>query len=332
MVNTQSENAPLIFKYAISIIIPVYNAEGFIGETLKSIFDQNFTDYEILLIDDCSSDNSKNKITPFLTDNIHYFCEEKNAGGPSKPRNTGIEKAQGKYIMFFDSDDLMLPNKLLETFNALEQNEHIGLLCTNFQSIDVNSNIISPDFLAEYQSFRSCLSPLTDSLFKIKSNLAYSSLLKANFIGTSSVTIPKKILDGLDGFDESLTNGDDLDMWFQITNKFDILFISHPLHQYRIQPNSISFRGGAKNSLNRIIVLKKQLALFPSKSNLQRINKRLAKNYNEAGMVEFRNSQMANARSYFTQSIRYYFNVSVVKYYLASFLNKALLNLLKKTK
>ena len=332
MVNTQSENASLIFKYAISIIIPVYNAEGFIEETLKSIFDQSFTDYEVLLIDDCSSDNSKNKIFPFLADNIHYFCEEKNAGGPSKPRNTGIEKAQGKYIMFFDSDDLMLPNKLVETFNALEQNDNVGLLCTNFQSIDIDSNIISSDFLYEYQSFRSGLSQLTGSLYRLKSNLAYSSLLKANFIGTSSVTVPKKVLDNLSGFDEHLTNGDDLDMWFQITNKFDILFISSPLHQYRIQPNSISFRGGVKNSLNRIFVLKKQLQLEQNQSNINWLNKRLSNNYNQAGMVEFRNNQMAKAREYFVQSIHYNFHLSTVMYYLASFLNQASINFLKKLK
>lgn len=332
MTDINNENSPTMSKYAISIIIPVYNAGGYIEETLQSIFSQSFTDYEILLIDDCSSDDSKDKIFPFLAENIHYFCEEKNAGGPSKPRNTGIKKSQGKYIMFFDSDDLMLPNKLEETFNALEENKSVGLLCTNFQSIDKDSKIINCNFLSEYQSFRSGLKLLKSDLFSLKNELAYSSLLEANFIGTSSVTIPKNILDGLDGFDESLTNGDDLDMWFQITNKFDILFISHPLHQYRIQSNSISFRGGAKNSLNRIIVLKKQLALLPSKSNLQRINIRLAKNYNEAGMVEFRNSQMENARSYFAQSIHFCYRNSTVKYYLASFLNKAIIKFLKKLK
>lgn len=332
MTDIHNENSPTMSKYAISIIIPVYNASGYIEATLQSIFSQSFTDYEILLIDDCSSDDSKDKIFPFLAENIHYFCEEKNAGGPSKPRNTGIKKSQGKYIMFFDSDDLMLPNKLEETFNALEENKYVGLLCTNFQSIDKDSNMIEPDFLSEYQSFRGGLKVLKSNLFSLKSELAYSSLLKANFIGTSSVTIPKKILDGLDGFDESLTNGDDLDMWFQITNKFDILFISHPLHQYRIQPNSISFRGGAKNSLNRICVLKKQLELEQSQSNINWLNKRLSNNYNQAGMAEFRNNQMAKAREHFVQSIHYNFHLSTVKYYLASFLNQTVFNFLKKLK
>ncbi|MDO6444981.1 glycosyltransferase family 2 protein [Colwellia sp. 1_MG-2023] len=332
MIEVDNNKSPTNFKYGISIIIPVYNAENFIVETINSIINQSFNDYEIIFIDDCSTDGSKAKIAPYLTDNIHYFCEEQNTGGPSKPRNTGIKKSQGKYIMFFDSDDLMLPNKLVETFNALEENKYAGLLCTNFQSIDKDSNIISSDFLSEYQSFRGGLVPLKGNLFSLKSNFAYSSLLKANFIGTSSVTIPKTVLDGLNGFDETLTNGDDLDMWYQITHKLDILFISHPLHQYRIQPNSISFRGGVKNSLNRIVVLKKQLALVQSKSNVLQINKRLAKNFNEAGMVEFRNYQMDSARKYFIQSIRYRFNFIAVKYYFASFLNKALINFFKKFK
>jgi glycosyltransferase involved in cell wall biosynthesis len=332
MTITQDELRLPVHKYAISIIIPVYNAEDFIEATLNSILAQNFTDYEVLLIDDCSTDASKDKITPFLCDNIHYFSEDVNAGGPSKPRNTGIKRSQGQYVMFFDSDDLMLPNKLEITFKALEKHKSVGLLCTNFQSIDIYSNIINSDFLAEYRSFRVDLTHEHDEIYKLCCRSAYASLLEANFIGTSSVTVPKQVLDEIGGFYEPLTNGDDLDMWFRIAKQFDILFVDHPLHQYRVQPNSISFRGGNKNSLNRIYVLKKQLELEQSDTNISSLNYWLSINYSQAGVVELRNGCCSQARKYFIKAMRYQFKVTTLKYYIASFLNQKLISFIKKIK
>ena len=332
MTTTQDEKKFPVYKYEISIIIPVYNAENFIEDTLNSILSQSFTHFEVILIDDCSTDASKDKITPFLSDNVHYFSEESNTGGPSKPRNTGIEKSKGKYVMFFDSDDLMLPNKLEVTFNALEKNNNVGLLCTNFQSIDINSNIIKSDFLREYQSFRADLLHQNDKVYKLSGESAYVSLLKANFIGTSSVTIPKHVLNEIGGFYEALTNGDDLYMWFKITKKFDILYIDQPFHQYRIQPNSISFRGGSKNSLNRIYVLKKQLEMQQSDMNMALLDSRLSLNYHQAGTNELRNGCRSKARIYLLKAMRYQFKVATLKYYITSFLNQKLISFVKKIK
>ena len=316
------------FKYAISVVIPVFNAGDFINETLDSIISQDFNDYEILLIDDCSTDDSKQKISRYLSDNIHYFCQEKNTGGPSTPRNTGIKQSSGKYILLFDSDDLMLPGKLTKTYQILEANKNIGLLCTNFQSIDPQSKIIKPDFLKEYQSFRPTLQSLDNNSYKLNSSHAYSALLKANFIGTSSVAIPKKVLDDVGGFSETLTNADDVDMWLRVTRRFDILYLDQILHQYRIQPNSISFRGGKKNSFNRIHVLEKQLELHQSKKNIKSIHYRMAIHYSEAGVNDLKNGRRNDSRVYFAKSLRYHIKTSTIKYLLASILGDRLIQIL----
>ena len=95
-----------------SIIIPLYNKEKFIESTLKSVFDQYFTDFEILIVNDGSTDLSEEKAKQFADPRIRYFLKEN--GGASSARNYGIEKAQSNYITFLDADDYWYPTFLQE--------------------------------------------------------------------------------------------------------------------------------------------------------------------------------------------------------------------------
>src|SRR5690625_4190600 len=101
-------NEPLV-----SIITPVYNAERFLSETIKSVKEQTYKNWELLLVDDCSKDNSAKIIKEFnrTDDRIKYIKLEKNSGA-SISRNTGIKNAKGRFIAFVDSDDLWEPEKL----------------------------------------------------------------------------------------------------------------------------------------------------------------------------------------------------------------------------
>lgn len=98
----------------VSIITPSYNAANLLPGTIQSVINQSFQDWEMLIIDDCSTDNSKDIIESFCTKDprIHYFKTTAKSGSPSLPRNIGIENAKGKYIAFLDADDIWLPNKL----------------------------------------------------------------------------------------------------------------------------------------------------------------------------------------------------------------------------
>ena len=98
----------------ISIIVPAYNAEHTINETIQSVLNQTFSDWELIIVDDCSTDNTSTIVHDYLYQDkrIKYFKTESASGGPAEPRNMGILNSLGRYMAFLDSDDVWLPSKL----------------------------------------------------------------------------------------------------------------------------------------------------------------------------------------------------------------------------
>ena len=103
----------------VSVITPCYNAESFIAETIKSVINQTYTNWEMLICDDCSTDNSAKIIKSFCQrdDRIKYLKTDCNTGGPSIPRNVAISNSKGDYLAFLDADDIWLPTKLAVQMN-----------------------------------------------------------------------------------------------------------------------------------------------------------------------------------------------------------------------
>lgn len=109
---------------AISVIVPLYNAEEYIEQCLGSILNQTFKDYEVIVIDDCSTDNSVAVVEKFATKfkgKLRLIRKNKNSGGPAISRNIGIGLAKGKYIAFIDNDDLFIPNALKDFYEVAEK-------------------------------------------------------------------------------------------------------------------------------------------------------------------------------------------------------------------
>lgn len=123
----ENKNSP-----AVSIIIPVYNREKYIAECLDSIFAQTFKNFEVVLVDDCSTDKSREIVENYLadfSDKLRIINLEQNSGGPSKPRNIGIKFARGEYIFFVDSDDVIIPTALEELYPLAKKNNVDVLHC-----------------------------------------------------------------------------------------------------------------------------------------------------------------------------------------------------------
>ena len=107
----------------ISVIIPMYNAEKFIRQCLISVLSSKFKDYEVIVVDDCSKDNSVaevKKISAYFDGRLKLLSTEKNSGGAGIPRNIGIKNAAGKYITFIDNDDMILPTTLENFYDTAE--------------------------------------------------------------------------------------------------------------------------------------------------------------------------------------------------------------------
>lgn len=111
----------------VSIITPCYNAESFIKDTIISVLNQTYQDWEMLIVDDCSTDNSADIIKEFqkIEKRIRYFRTPAPSGSPAAPRNIGVANAKGDYIAFLDSDDLWLPDKLEKQVKFMDTNNHV---------------------------------------------------------------------------------------------------------------------------------------------------------------------------------------------------------------
>src|SRR5262245_30073027 len=244
----------------VSVVIPTYNCAEHIGETLQSVLDQDYPNLEIIVVDDGSTDNTRDVVAGFRSDRITYVYQS-NSGGPSKPRNVGIAHAQSQYIALFDSDDIMLPGKIQAAVEFFEMNSQLGLVFTNFVKCDEQGTPYPNPFLDGYHHFWMCQKrQVDDRRYVISAGVAYETLLKQNYIGTSSVVIRKSVFSEVGEFDETLSGPEDLDMWLRITSLYDIGFINLLGHRYRVRNNGITGRGEERLRPHDIRVMRRQLA------------------------------------------------------------------------
>jgi teichuronic acid biosynthesis glycosyltransferase TuaG len=175
----------------VSIIIPCYNAEKYISETIYSILKQKHVLFEIIIIDDGSSDESKNIIHQFSDSRIFYFYQENK--GVSVARNTGLSKAKGEFVIFFDADDLMTDDFLIERVSYLNNNFKVDFVCSLIKKIDeLNLEIghlffngytdeFSNDILKFNQTLTTCPSNyLFRKSFLLKNNLIFNERLSSS--------------------------------------------------------------------------------------------------------------------------------------------------------
>ena len=208
-------NEPLV-----SIITPVYNAERFLSDTIKSVQNQTYKNWEILLIDDCSKDNSAQIIKEFqkYDNRIKYIKLKKNSGA-SVSRNEGIRNAKGRFIAFVDSDDIWKPEKLEIQIKYMLK-ENLGFTFTSYRYMKENGE-------------------LTNKIAKAPSKINYSGLLKNTIIGCSTVVIDREIVDY---FEMPLVRrGQDTATWLQILRKEKYAYgIEQDLVNYRLVGESLS--------------------------------------------------------------------------------------------
>lgn len=215
-----------------SIVIPLYNKANHIESTLKSVLDQTFTDYEIIIVNDESTDESETVVNSFDDKRIQIY-NQKNQG-VSVARNLGIEKSKGKLIAFLDADDYWFSDHLEELFNLYHKYPSCGIYCSRYKIRVAKNRFQIPKHYEIDKSFRGIL---RDYFFSSR---------PFRITWTSSLAIPKEILQKFGGFTPSISNGQDLELWTKIgiyhqvaiTNKITTIY------NYDI-PNSVT-----KNNIN----------------------------------------------------------------------------------
>lgn len=208
-------------KSKISIITPAYNAEKTIVETIESVLSQTYQDWEMLVIDDVSKDNTTSIVEDYSTKDyrIKLIKLEKN-GGAGVARNIGIKEAKGRYIAFLDSDDIWLPEKLEIQINFMNANGY-GISFTAYELINEDSKTLN-------------------RLVRAVESLSMEDYIKNTIIGFSTSIIDRGLIKGELKF-MNFRIAEDLSFWINILGKgYKAYGLDKVLVQYRVHSNSLS--------------------------------------------------------------------------------------------
>ncbi|HTH79833.1 MAG TPA: glycosyltransferase family 2 protein [Ramlibacter sp.] len=207
----------------VSIIVPAYRAASYIGRTIESVIAQTCGDWEMLVADDCSPDNTREVIAEWAARDprVKLIAREKN-GGPAATRNSALDRAQGRWIAFLDSDDMWLPAKL-ERSLAHAQANHAALVFTAYRRISQDDSRIG-------------------ELIHVPRTLTYRQLLGNTAIATSTVLIDRSIAGDVH---MERVFYDDFVCWLSILKRGHVAYgLDEDLMRYRVLAQSVSRNKG----------------------------------------------------------------------------------------
>lgn len=247
-----------------SVIIPLYNKESHIISTVNSVLNQTFTDYEIIVVNDGSTDNGLNKVLSLKHEKIIVFNNKNN--GVSKARNFAMEKANGDYFAFLDADDFWKKNHLSNLFKLITDFPKCGLYSTNY-AFDYGDNyLVKTQFptLPKSKNWRG-----------IVPNYFINSLVN-RIAWTSAVVIPKQIFNAIGGFDINFSSGQDTDYWTRIALNYNVAFTKEVSVLYNLK---------AENRISNIAPSNRSFMTFEKFKDEEKTNPSL-KIYNDMYRAE----------------------------------------------
>ena len=230
---------------SISVIVPLYNAERTIESTLKSVFCQTFTDLEVIVIDDGSTDSSLTKVEQ-LTDPRLQVYSFANAGAPAS-RNRGFARSCGDFIAFLDADDQWAKDKLAAQMAALQANPEAAIAYSWTEYIDKDDRVVAKGQTIKVTSQED----------------TYKRLLVNNFLDSgSNPLIRREAVEAVGGFDETLQACQDYDFYLRLAMRFRFVPVPRYQIRYRFSPGSIS-ENTAKMEQQALQFLEKSFATAP---------------------------------------------------------------------
>lgn len=242
----------------ISVVVPVFNGEKFIEETLMSVVRQTTLPLEIIVIDDGSQDNTCELIEEFSCAHpgITTTLIKSQHLGPGAARNKGIAAARGSWIAFLDSDDLWLPNKLDLVARAYGKNYYANFICHNeIHRRDSIDKVV--DSFSRYDNEKSLL----------------PQLFNGCFLSTSAIICKKSLLTHFGGFDNSFPNAQDYELWLRMSPKISLLMLPDVLGVYVIRSGNITSRPLLKRSKSVYRVIKANKSLVSRHAYIIRVAK-----------------------------------------------------------
>jgi glycosyltransferase involved in cell wall biosynthesis len=256
------------------VVIPSYNSAGYVTTAVASVLGQTFEDLEVLVVDDGSTDDTRDRLAGYRSDSRFRYLHQANAG-VACARNLGIAQSRGEYVAFLDADDVWKPEKVARQLAALAGDVGVGVCFTAFQVVDADLRPLRVVGGSEGV-------PTLEAL-----------LFRGNIVGTpSTVMVARSLLDQVGGFDPALSQCADWDLWVRLALRTPFVALAEPLAVYRTHGKSMS-RDVALLERDSTYLLRKAFAIpclaerwgVRSRTALARNYIVLAGSYFQAGLV-----------------------------------------------
>lgn len=237
----------------ISVVIPAYNAEAFIDEALESIFAQDYPSFEVIVVNDGSTDATAQRVAAHC-DKVRYFEQANSGGFPGSPRNLGLYHSRGEFICFLDADDIMLPGRLRLQADFLREHPAVGMLFGDYQNFSASGPIGEPHF-------RTCLR-LQERLgcspsVVLPPSDATTLLLRENVGIPSSMMMRRESLEAAPGFSTEFRVGEDFHFYYRILRRFSLGVVDRVVSWRRIHDNNIT--GDSIRMLHNVVASRSAL-------------------------------------------------------------------------
>jgi len=281
----------------VSIIMPVLNGERFIGEAIQSIVDQTYKNCQLVVVDDGCTDGTRKRVESFMDRLEIRYVRHETPRGIAPSMNDGVRNATGDLISFLDHDDGWMPNFLETQAAYLEAHPDVGMVHSDFQTTDVNGNVIEASVAACRGGHR-------------PSGNVFPQLFMDSFIVGNSVLIRRECFTKLGMFDESLRWGD-YHMWMRIARNYRVDYVDQVLTKYRQHPTQSTRSSSAGKRIEEAPVglqaIQKILELYPEirqELGQTTINHRIASFYFDMAYECYTKDDFTPAHLYLKRALR----------------------------
>lgn len=224
-------------KPTVSVVLPTYNRAQLLGDSVQSVLNQTYDDFELIVVDDASTDDTEDVIRDIGDSRVKYIEHDENEGAPAA-RNTGLKHADGHLISFQDSDDTWEPRKLELQVRSFENaSSNVGVVYTGMMRERDHSTVYIP-----YSSVE-----MTEGDIR-------SSISKQNFIPTQTAMVRKQCFDEVGYFDEKTWPISDWELWIRISKQYQFDLVDEALVTGKVRPDSISKAARPKVEARKRIV------------------------------------------------------------------------------
>ena len=274
----------------ISVVVTAYNKGKFIGDSIKSVLSQEYGDFELIIIDDGSTDNTREIISSFSDERIRYHYQA-NSGLPACARNKGMSLSTGAYISLLDGDDFWYKGKLQKSKRVLDDMPDVGLVWHN-EAIVHNGRVLN------YTSYK----PYADDMYE-------RLLFEGKCLPVSAATMRREIF-FKDGFkfseDKRLFAIEDYEYWLRLSKRYRLYYLPEVLGCYHVNERGAFFTSGGGNPVNMLRLLDEHFKEMGYKD--ERTNKMIRRRRSAvmcgAGRMYQHNRQFGDSRKWYSMALK----------------------------